>query len=121
MGGSPMLCFQLLLSSCRGSGSSRTRGSSRFPARSGAGAGSSLRLFPVPGTLSHAGFPKAFCSGSPLQSFSRTSAHPRSDCANEMVEELSATPLPMLPLQAAAYTCVVITEGDGGCWHLLPM
>lgn len=74
----------------------------------------------MPGTRSRAGFPEAFCSGSPLSSFSRSSAHPRSDCANELVEELSAAPEPMLPLQAAAYTRGVITEGDGGCWHLPP-
>lgn len=37
MGGCPTLCFQPLPSSCRGFSSSRTRGSSRFPAKSGAG------------------------------------------------------------------------------------
>lgn len=79
-----------------------------------------MRLLPTPGTLSRPGFPEALCSGSPLSLFSRTSAPPRSDCANETVEELPAAPLPMLPLQAAAYTRGVITEGDGGCWHLPP-
>lgn len=78
------------------------------------------RQLPAPGTLARPGFPEAFCSGSPLSPFSRTSAPPRSDCANETVEELPAAPLPMLPLQAAAYTRGVITEGDGGCWHLPP-
>lgn len=39
---------------------------------------------------------------------------------NEMVEELSASPSLMLPLQSAAYTCGVITERDGGSWHLPP-
>lgn len=66
------------------------------------------------------GFPEAFCSGSPLSRLSRSSAPPRSDGANELLEELAAAPGPMLPLQAAAYTRGVITEGDGGCWHLPP-